>query len=404
MEASLLKIGYDNEQWDHAFSKLSWWNPSTIANSKVMVVGAGALGNEVLKNLALLGIGNILIVDFDIVEYSNLSKSILFSASDKGHKKAEVAAAKVRQINPNITVQHIQGDITYEVGLGIFKRMDVVIGCLDNRLARRSINRHAFKVGKTWIDGGIEDLNGQLNVYKPGVSCYECQLSEGAKKNIRVRLSCPDIAQRNANVGTIATTPISSSIIAALQVQEALKIIFKNTKNSLAGHSFVYWGMSNTFMQFTAPGLKKNCESNCINSSIEVIPSALSASHTLVEALEALKALLKSDTVIIRIPYEIILRVVTKTTYKEYQVCIPKYKLSNDMQIKFQVEPGEKVGFPGSDSTTNQLDDSFPYPDKTLLELGIPELQILTVDTGNNFYFVELTGDETFLNSKPHKL
>ncbi|MBI4708275.1 MAG: ThiF family adenylyltransferase [Candidatus Omnitrophica bacterium] len=76
------------------FGFISWWDQEKIRNAKVMVAGAGALGNEVLKNLALMGIGHIFIVDFDTIEAANLTRSILFKEKDNGRKKAEVAASK----------------------------------------------------------------------------------------------------------------------------------------------------------------------------------------------------------------------------------------------------------------------------------------------------------------------
>ncbi len=110
------------------FSFISWWEREKVENAHVMVVGAGALGNEVIKNLVLMGIGYIYIVDFDTIEMANLSRSVLFRESDTGRKKAEVAAARAKEINPNIHVQYMHGDVTTEVGLGVFRRMDVIIG------------------------------------------------------------------------------------------------------------------------------------------------------------------------------------------------------------------------------------------------------------------------------------
>ena len=97
----------DHKEWGaEVFSLLSWFKQENVKKAKVMVVGAGALGNEVLKNLALFGVGNIVIVDFDTIEYSNLTRSILFreSDADKGLYKAEVAAKRIKEINKNINV------------------------------------------------------------------------------------------------------------------------------------------------------------------------------------------------------------------------------------------------------------------------------------------------------------
>ncbi|MEN8241555.1 MAG: ThiF family adenylyltransferase, partial [Chloroflexota bacterium] len=135
------------------FDFISWWEREKVEAAKILVVGAGALGNEVLKNLALMGVGNIFIIDFDEIEFANLSRSVLFRESDPNRRKAEVAAARAKEINPNINVQYLHGDVTTQLGLGIFREMDVIIGCLDNREARLAINRFAHWVNKPWVDG-----------------------------------------------------------------------------------------------------------------------------------------------------------------------------------------------------------------------------------------------------------
>ncbi len=142
------------------FEFISWWEREKVKNAKVMVIGAGALGNEVIKNLSLMGIGNLFIVDFDKVEAANLSRSILFREADNNRSKAEIAAARAKSINPDIHVQYLNGDVTTQLGLGIFRRMDVIIGCLDNREARLAVNRFCYWVNKPWVDGAIQELLG----------------------------------------------------------------------------------------------------------------------------------------------------------------------------------------------------------------------------------------------------
>ena len=131
---------------------IDWWDQQRLAEARVMVVGAGALGNEVLKNLALLGVGYLFIVDFDMVEASNLSRSVLFRSEDAGRPKAEVAAERVQAINPDVAVIPFHGDVTRDLGLGVYRRMDVVIGCLDSREARLAVNRACWRVGGPWVD------------------------------------------------------------------------------------------------------------------------------------------------------------------------------------------------------------------------------------------------------------
>jgi DNA-binding transcriptional regulator YhcF (GntR family) len=160
------------------FEFISWWDREKVQNAKVMVIGAGALGNEVIKNLALMGIGHIFIVDFDKIEAANLSRSVLFREADNNRSKAEIAAARAKSINPDVHVQYLNGDVTTKLGLGIFRRMDVVIGCLDNREARLAVNRFCYWMNKPWVDGAIQELLGLVRVFVPGQgACYECTLT-----------------------------------------------------------------------------------------------------------------------------------------------------------------------------------------------------------------------------------
>ena len=393
-----IDVGPKEKHWDDTFRLMSWWEPDKVNKAKVMVVGAGALGNEVLKNLALMNVGNIVIVDFDTIEYSNLCRSVLFRKEDAsgGKQKAEIAKKRIQEINPNINVQTIQGDIGIDVGYGIFKRMDVVIGCLDNRLARLYINRHCYKVGTSWIDGAIENLAGQLNVYTPGKSCYECQLSETEWANIRFKMGCPDIARRNSSQGKIPTTPISSSIIGAMQVQEAIKIIHDNEQQSLAGTVFQYEGMNNMILQYDAADLAEECESHF---AIEDIKQAkeLNCENTIAELFSWLDKHFGEEEYFVHLDHEVVLEITTLKTENSHKVVMAKSHLSDDIIKRYEEIPGEEVAITESITT---LDSEFKQRDLKLKDLGIPPLHILTVEAKGDIHFIELTGDENFLNFK----
>src|SRR5947208_560139 len=89
---------------------IDWFDQDLLKRLRVLVVGAGAVGNEVIKNLVLLGVGAIRIVDFDHIEVHNLTRSVLFSEADVGKSKAEVAAAAAQRLDPNCKVEAITGD------------------------------------------------------------------------------------------------------------------------------------------------------------------------------------------------------------------------------------------------------------------------------------------------------
>ena len=225
---------------------IAWWDQEKLAAAKVMVVGAGALGNEVLKNLALLGVGQVYVVDFDEIEESNLTRSVLFRRRDCGRSKAEAAAEALRDLNPDTRIWPLSANIITDVGLGLFREVDVVIGCLDNREARLWVNRQCWKVGTPWIDGGIQEINGVCKVFVPPDSaCYECAMTEMDYRLINLRYSCPLLRQEDLLAGKVPTAPTISSMIGGLQTQEALKLIHEMPVS--AGEAMVYNGVVNQF-------------------------------------------------------------------------------------------------------------------------------------------------------------
>ena len=242
------------------FRLIAWWDQEKLAKAKVLVVGAGALGNEVLKNLALLGVGTVYVVDFDKIEESNLTRSVLFRSRDCGRAKAEVAAETLRDINPAMTVRPMLANIITEVGLGLFRDVDVVIGCLDNREARLWVNRQCWKVNTPWIDAGIQEINGVVKVFTPPHSaCYECGMTEMDYRLISLRYSCPLLRREDILAGKVPTAPTISSIIAGLQTQEALKLIHGMPVD--AGQAMVFNGITNQFYK-TAYQRNPDCMSH----------------------------------------------------------------------------------------------------------------------------------------------
>lgn len=254
---------YDSNDRNASLKLIDWFDIKTIKKAKVLVVGAGAIGNEVLKNLALLGIGNIFIFDRDKIEISNLSRSILFRASDKDEFKAEVAARAVKNINPDTKPRWLNGDIRFDLGLGFINRMDVVIAGFDNVEARQVINRKCWEANCPWIEAGINVFDGQVAVYYPQKSaCYDCNRnSQNAAKNptseyrvikegIDRSNSCEPIQKRYVEEGKVPTTPTMASIVAGVQVQEALKIIsYKNWKTrNLINKKFTFDGTNGETM------------------------------------------------------------------------------------------------------------------------------------------------------------
>ena len=376
------------ESWHDVYNLMSWWKSEVVDEAKVLVVGAGALGNEVLKNMSLMGVGHIYVIDMDTIEYSNLSRSVLFRESDAkdGRYKSEVVAERVREINKNVKCTPLNGDVGYDVGLGLLRQMDVVIGCLDNRLARLMTNRNCLKVGVPWIDGGIQNLSGQVRLYSREGNCYECNLQDLEMNALNFRMGCPDLAQQDIKAGRVPTTPISSSIIGAIQVQEALKVIHEFKEESINNQVFTYEGMFLDTGLYEYGETKDECLSHdYIDEVVEIDGLTIDLSFN--EVFEKLEEEFKSDDI------NIILRnaFVTKVASEDknyYKVGTPLSKLS-DYIVKFNLKktPNERIFIIDKVEEVNKETDAGMLA-KPLKALSIPHDEILMVEVGADIHYV----------------
>lgn len=203
---------------------ITWWEQDRLRTSRVLVVGAGALGNEIAKCLALLGVGQLTFVDMDHVEHSNLARCVLFRDGDENRPKAEVVARAVTALNPDVVAESFVGPVQ-ELGLGAFADADLVIAGLDSREARLWVSQAARKTGRTWIDGAIEGLRGVARVFLPDGPCYECTMSSADHEILAQRRKCALLGAEEMAAGKVPTNATTASVIAAVQVQEAVKVL-----------------------------------------------------------------------------------------------------------------------------------------------------------------------------------
>lgn len=387
-------------EWgEGVFTLLSWFRQDKVKNARVLVAGAGALGNEVVKNLALFGIGHIYVVDFDQIELTNLTRSVLFREEDAySHSyKAEIIAKRAMEINPQIKVTPIVGNLFSEVGFGIYRMVDVVIGCLDSRVARYQLNRLCMRAGKTWVDGSIENLTGAVRVYTPGLSCYECGLSRDEFNNIMLRTGCADVVRLQSSAGRIATTPISASIIGAMQVQEAMKIIHLDTEaasqfKTLQGKLFHYEGMTNSAKVYKFASWKSTCPAHHIWDPI-VEAKDLSATQTVSEALARIKATLGVETVEINMcNNKFVDKIVADKSEREFDVMLPESKLEDYIKKHAELRQLSYTTL-FHKSFFENIDTDFPYQHLTLQQIGIPLFDVVQVTSEKGLSYVELSGD-----------
>lgn len=381
------------------FTLLSWFKKDRVKNARVLVAGAGALGNEVVKDLALFGVGHIYVVDFDQIELSNLTRSVMFREQDAySHSyKAEIVAKRAMEINPQIKVVPIVGNLFSEVGFGLYRMVDVVIGCLDSRIARYQLNRLCMRAGKSWVDGSIENLTGSVQVYTPGLSCYECGLSRDEFNNIMVRTGCADVVNLQNSAGRVATTPISASIIGAIEVQEAMKIIHLNTESAnqfktLQGKLWHYEGLVNRTSVYRFASWKNQCPAHDPWDNV-IEGTQLSAKQTVREAISALKTLLGVENVEINMcNNKFVDRIVSDKPEKEFDVMVPDSQLDNYISHNNELR---KLRYTTifHKSFFENIDADFPYQDLSLQQIGIPQFDVLQVSTEKGVFYVELSAD-----------
>jgi molybdopterin/thiamine biosynthesis adenylyltransferase len=233
-----------NDKFERS-KRISWLSFDSIEESKILVVGAGALGNEVSKNLMLSGFGNITIVDMDKIEHSNLNRCIFFSDSDARLKrnKAEVVAEKLRTFNENLKVTFHPKKIQ-ELPEDIIPSHDLVFGCLDNIETRLHVNAFCYHHKIPYIDGATNGFLGKVQVIVPPDSpCLECALNKTHMRILEKRYSCTG-SQVTLYDERLPQEITTTSVIAAIQVREGLKIVSKN-ENILSNKIFFYNGLRN---------------------------------------------------------------------------------------------------------------------------------------------------------------
>jgi len=163
----------ERDLYDRQF-RLEGWSQKVVKNSRVLIVGVGGLGCEIAKNLAMLGVGQLDLIDLDIIEHSNLNRQVLFTGAKIGEPKAVVAARKLKEINPNIIVKGYHTSLE-RLNPALYQAADVIIGGLDSMNARLNLNAQCIRFRKPLVDGGVSGYHGHVyTVFPYKNACYEC--------------------------------------------------------------------------------------------------------------------------------------------------------------------------------------------------------------------------------------
>jgi adenylyltransferase/sulfurtransferase len=271
----------------------------------------------------------------------------------------------------------------------------VILAGLDNREARLWINRCAWKVNRPWIDGAIEGINGVARVFLPGSApCYECTLGEMDWKLLERRMSC-NLLRHEANVeGKVPTTPTISSIIAGIQVQEAVKLI--HGMPTLAGHGFVFEGLNHSSyrVEYTA---KADCMSHYTLESVTECPERASQ-LTLEDLRERGKRDLGAAEVTIEFSRDIVHKLICPKCGGEEERFAPVGS------ITFEEGRCPKDGQMRTVETIHNYSGSESYGRRTLGQLGLPLFDVFAARSGEMEKGYLIAGDsEEILGAETRK-
>ncbi|HWH28613.1 MAG TPA: adenylyltransferase/sulfurtransferase MoeZ [Mycobacteriales bacterium] len=213
-----------------------------LKNARVLAVGAGGLGSPTLMYLAAAGVGTLGIVDFDVVDESNLQRQVIHGQSDIGTSKAQSAARTIAEINPLVEVVLHEERLDTSNVLDVFAQYDLIVDGTDNFATRYMVNDAAFFLGKPYVWGSIYRFDGQASVFWPTVSdtapCYRCLYPEPPPPGMVP--SCAEggvLGVLCATIGSIQTTEavkvltgIGEPLVGSLMVYDALEMEYRKIK------------------------------------------------------------------------------------------------------------------------------------------------------------------------------
>jgi molybdopterin/thiamine biosynthesis adenylyltransferase/rhodanese-related sulfurtransferase len=216
-----------------------------LKQARVLMIGAGGLGAPLGLYLAAAGVGHLGIVDFDVVDFTNLQRQVTFSTTDVGRPKSEAAKERLAAMNPAIEIITHETRLTSENALDLFKDYDIIVDGTDNFPTRYLVNDACVLLGKPNVYGSIFRFEGQVSIFgTPDGPCYRCLYPEPPP---------PGLVPSCAEGGVLGVLP---GIVGSLQAVETIKLIL-GAGDPLIGRLLLFDALG---MKFRELKLKKNPE------------------------------------------------------------------------------------------------------------------------------------------------
>ena len=387
----------------NAKERLESFGEKRIEDVVVGIFGIGAVGNQLLYRLVSAGVRKFVIIDRGVVRASDIDGSALFRIGDTGRAKVDVAAERVRElsVSDEMQIEALCADVRYEVGSGVFRRLDLVLACLDNDGARLYVDRQCSRFGKPLISAEVSDFCKRLSLAyheRTGI-CLHCGKSyEDIAQAMRVREFIDEDYEEDETDRELLS---ASETVALLQANKALDYI--------RGES-VDWGTHYTLIGGTFFDTAMQDDEYCVHShyctGAEVVElEDVSVRSMVRELLSAVKRNFNVKSTLFIDMSDERGREYVIDTYCMYcsrsriPIGVPKYRFRDDMAIceSCRIKPRWKIARSPLARNVYYYSEEETAADilDTMLEnIGIPPLHILRVcDEDENEYYVELTGD-----------
>lgn len=195
------------------------WSQDALAGARVVLIGVGALGNEVARLLAMAGVGELLLCDPDTVAESDLSRSVLFRAADIGRSKVETARAALAGLAPGVRVLTRDAPLDAGVGLAELRDADLVAGCLDSNAARVQLASRCGMAGVGLLDGGTRPWGGEVRRFVPDGACYGCVVGAAGRATPDDPVSCGAVSNPAEHGASAPVSALVGSWMATIAVR-----------------------------------------------------------------------------------------------------------------------------------------------------------------------------------------
>lgn len=202
--------------------RIPGWRQQALIDATVVVIGVGALGNEVARLLAMAGVGRLILCDPDRVDMTNLSRTVLFRRrdADEQNLKVDAAARTLSEFAAIIRIETRPAPLVHGVGLAELRDADLVVSCLDSRVARLQLAGRCGLVAAPWLDGGTSPWGGEVRPYlDPDGPCYGCGLGAEQRAVIDAPWSCAAVSEADPEGSSITLSAVVGSWMGTLAIR-----------------------------------------------------------------------------------------------------------------------------------------------------------------------------------------